>query len=172
MKEELRKKYLIIREKIKNKENKDNLIFEKVISHPKVMNASVILIYVSKDSEVDTLNLIKYFLKKKKVAVPKIENNTMNFYYIHSLNDLEKGYFKILEPISKEKVTNFINAVCITPGICFSPKGYRIGYGKGFYDKFFYQNKIYALGLCYKECLIDIPFLDKYDYKVDNIITD
>ena len=49
-----------------------------------VKRCSTILIYVSFKDEVDTLKLIKFFLQNKRVAVPKIENNNMNFYYIKS----------------------------------------------------------------------------------------
>lgn len=172
MKKELREKYINIRENINHKEAKNNLIYEKVINNKKVKEAPTILIYVSFRDEVDTLNLIKYFLKTKKVAVPKIENNTMNFYYITSIKDLAKGYFGILEPTTAKRIDNFTNAICITPGLCFNNLGYRLGYGKGFYDKFLAKHKIYAIGLCYKECLININFQEDNDYPVNEIISD
>ena len=151
MKNELRKKYLEIRNNIINKEEKDNIIFNKVIN-----NAKTILIYVSINSEVDTKKLIAYFLKNKKVAVPKIENNTMNFYYINSLNDLKIGTYYILEPTTNIKVTDFKDT----------------GYGKGYYDKFYSKHNIYSIGLCYKECLIENFTKDKYDIKINAVISD
>ena len=96
----------------------------------------------------------------------------MNFYFINSINDLKLGYFNILEPTTTKQVMSYNNAVCITPGICFSHSKYRIGYGKGFYDKFFDKFNIYKIGLCYKDCYIDIEFNNKYDIKVDEVITD
>lgn len=171
MKEELRQKYLIIRKDIKNKDKKDKLIFDKVINNPQVQSSDLILIYVSLIDEVDTINIINYFIKSKQIAVPKIENNTMNFYYIKSLNELKKGTFNVLEPQTKDKVTDFSNSVSITPGICFSKDNYRIGYGKGYYDKFYKKHHIYSIGLCYKECLLDSIPKDKNDIPVDEIIT-
>ena len=88
------------------------------------------------------------------------------------MRELKKGYFNILEPTTKAKLLNFKNAVCITPGICFSNSKYRIGYGKGFYDKFLNENDIYKIGLCYKECLINEVFNDIYDIKMNEVITD
>ncbi len=172
MKNELRKKYLEIRNNIINKEEKDNIIFNKVINNVYVKNAKTILIYVSINSEVDTKKLIAYFLKNKKVAVPKIENNTMNFYYINSLNDLKIGTYYILEPTTNIKVTDFKDTISITPGICFSKDNYRIGYGKGYYDKFYSKHNIYSIGLCYKECLIENFTKDKYDIKINAVISD
>ena len=171
MKEELRQKYLLIRKNIKSKDKKDKAIYNKVINNSKIKSSNLILIYVSKKEEVDTINIINYFLKSKQIAVPKIENNIMNFYYIKSLNDLKKGSFNVLEPITKDKVTDFNNCISITPGICFSKDNYRIGYGKGYYDKFYEDNNIYSIGLCYKESLLNNIPKDKGDIPVNEIIT-
>lgn len=171
MKEELRKKYLDIRNNISNRQDKDNIIYNKIINNMKVKNADTILIYVSTKSEVNTINLIKYFLRDKKVAVPKIIDVEMIFYYINSLNDLELGYFNILEPITNKEVTDFSKSISITPGICFSVDGYRIGYGKGFYDRFYMKNDVYKIGLCYQECLVNDFEHDSFDINVDEVIS-
>lgn len=172
MKNELRKKYLKIREVITEKNYKDEIIYNKIINNQKVKDSKLILIYVSTNYEVDTLKLINYFLKTKIVAVPKIINNIMYFCYINSINDLEKGYFNILEPTNNNIVTDFSNSVSITPGICFSKDGDRIGYGKGFYDRFYKKNNVYSIGICYKECLVDKIKIDIYDQKIDEVISD
>lgn len=172
MKNILREKYKKIRNSIINKDLKDKKIFEKLINNSKVKEANTILIYVSTNSEINTYELIKYFLKTKKVAVPKIENKKMNFYYIESLSELKEGYFGIFEPATNNKVKNFSNCISITPGICFSKDGYRIGYGGGYYDKFYSEHNIYSIGLCYKECLVDDFEIEKFDKKVNEVITD
>lgn len=171
-KEKLRKIYRLIRKNIDNKDLKDKTIYQKIINNKYVLESDLVLIYVSNDEEINTLNIIDHLLNTKLVAVPKIEDGQMNFYFIKSLNELKKGYFNILEPTTKNKVMNFNNAVCITPGICYSYSKYRIGYGKGFYDRFFNKNNVYKIGLCYKECLTNEIFNDEYDIKVDEIITD
>lgn len=172
MKEELRSKYKLIRKNITDKAFKDKLIFDKIISNEKVIESKLILIYVSLEDEVDTINLIKYFLGKKSVAVPKVVGNQIKFYIIKSINDLKKGYFNIYEPVTNNEVNSFRNAVSITPGICFSKYNDRIGYGKGFYDRFYLDNKVYKIGVCYKECLINENFGEELDIKVDIVITD
>lgn len=171
-KELLRKKYKLIRKNVTEKNIKDNIIYNKVINDDVVKRCSTILIYVSFKDEVDTLKLIKFFLQNKRVAVPKIENNNMNFYYIKSLEELKSGYFGILEPVSNDLVTDFSNCACITPGICFDLNGNRIGYGKGFYDKFFNEIDIYKIGLCYKKCLVREIDVNKFDKTVEKVITD
>lgn len=169
-KNELRKIYKDIRNNIKDRNIQNEIIFNKVISLEKVKKADTILIYVSFNNEVDTLNIIKYFLGKKKVAVPKVNGNEMNFYYIDSFNDLSKGSFNILEPITTNKVTNFDNSICIVPGLCFDKENYRLGYGKGYYDKFLSNKNIYTIGLSYKETIIKKLPIDKYDIKLNKVI--
>lgn len=174
MKKSLRKKYLLLRKNIYDKEKRNMIIFDKVINNCRVIKASIILIYVSLDDEVNTRKLINYFLEAgKKVAVCKVLGKDMQFYYINSFDDLSVGYKNILEP--KEyciDVSDFSSSISITPGICFNKSGYRIGYGAGYYDRFYEKVNLYKIGLCYKEFLIDKAFNDIYDVAVDEIITD
>lgn len=171
-KEFLRKKYKEKRDNIKNKVTKDNLIYQKVINNKDILSSKTLLIYISINSEVDTIKIINYFLYAKNIAVPKIIDNNMYFCYITNLNDLTPGKYNIPEPTNENIVTDFDNAICIVPGICYDKKNYRVGYGKGYYDRFLSKNKIKTIGLCYKECMIEKIDNDKYDYKIDEVITE
>lgn len=171
-KKELRNFYRTKRKNISQKKYKDNKIFDKVQSLNEMDKYNTVLIYVSTSEEVDTINMIKYFLKTKKVGVPKVIDNEIVFCYIESLDELEKGYFGILEPINDNYIKDFSNCIIIVPGICFSKDGYRIGYGGGFYDRFFKNHSIFSIGLCYRECLIESFNIDETDKSVDVVITD
>ena len=173
MKRELRRKYLDVRKNILKRDKKDEAIFRKVIKEEFVREAETILIYVSLKDEVDTRRLITYFLASGfRVAVPKVDEKTMIFYYIESFNDLERGYKNVLEPTCDcTPVLDFTRTICITPGVCFNKKGYRIGYGGGYYDRFLAEKNIISIGLCYKECLIDENFSNEFDIPVNKIIT-
>lgn len=171
-KEFLRKKYKEKRDNIKNKVTKDNLIYQKVINNKDILSSKTLLIYISINSEIDTIKIINYFLNTKNIAVPKIIDNNMFFCYVTNLNDLTPGKYNIPEPTNENIVTDFDNAICIVPGICYDKENYRVGYGKGYYDKFLSKNKIKTIGLCYKECMIEKIDNDKYDYKIDEVITD
>lgn len=169
----LREKYLKIRKEIKDihKKKYDNRIFEKVINLLEYKECKLVLTYVSLSDEVDTIKLIEYSLKNgKQVAVPKCEGNIINFYNIKSIQDLKQGYFGLLEPENKNVVTNFENSICIVPGACFDKERNRIGYGKGYYDKFLMNYEGTKIGLTYKECICDKIDTDKYDIKMDRII--
>lgn len=172
-KEYLRNVYKDIRKKIGYKEEKDRTIFTKVINHKKVSNAEIILLYYSKEEEVDTTHLIEYFLSiHKKVALPKTKKKTIDFYVITDKNDIKLGKYNIFEPSGDEIVTDFSNSVCIVPGVCFDNNHYRVGYGGGYYDRFLSHYIGYSIGLTYKDCLVDKIDIDNYDQKVDFIITD
>ena len=167
----LRKKYKDIRRNIKDKEEQDNIIFNKVINLEEYKQSDLILIYVSLKDEVDTIELIKYSLKiGKKVAVPKCEDNDIIFYYINSIKDLEEGKFGILEPKTNKKVINFNNSICIIPGVAFDKQNNRIGYGKGFYDRFLENYNGIKIGLTYKECVCDKIDSEINDVKMDKVI--
>ena len=169
-KKELREIYKIIRRNIKDKRKKDQEIFETLLKDENLQNSSIVLIYVSTKDEVDTLNMIKELLSTKIVAVPKVEDNIINFYCITSLGDLKLGKFNILEPITSEKVNDFSKSICIVPGICFDKSNNRLGYGGGYYDKFLTTYPGYSIGLCYVECLLEHLETEVHDIKVKKII--
>ena len=170
-KDKLRKEYIEIRKNIDNKEKRNNEIFEKVINSEEYKNNKLILTYVSLNDEVDTFKLIKYSLNNgKEVAVPKCEGNIICFYYIHSIYELEKGNYDIFEPQNCNKVSNFEESICIVPGICFDKLNNRIGYGKGYYDRFLKEYNGTKIGLTYDKCISKIIDTNKFDVKVDKIV--
>ena len=167
----LRNKYKDIRKNIKDKEKQNDIIFNKIINLEEYKQSNLILIYISLKNEVDTIELIKYGLKEgKQLAVPKCEGNDMVFYYINSLEDLQEGNFGILEPKTNKIVKNFNNSICIIPGLAFDKQNNRIGYGRGFYDRFLKDYKGIKIGLTYKECICDKIDVDENDVKMDKVI--
>lgn len=170
-KKNLRTKYQLIRQNIKNKSEQNNFIYQQIINNTQINQSDLILIYLSFSDEVDTQSIINHYLNSKKIAVPKINSSEMEFYYINQTTKFQKNKFGIQQPINSQKVSDFQNSISITPGICFDKNGNRLGYGHGFYDKFLNQNKIYSIGLCYHECLVPHLPHDKFDHKMDKIIT-
>lgn len=172
MKNLIREKYLLIRVRAKSLD-KDKLILEQLFNDNNFKDAQLVLTYASMNDEVSTKELIVKCLELNKiVAVPKCINNTMNFHYIKSLADLQKGKFNLMEPTIINPVTNFENSICITPGVVFDQNGNRVGYGGGYYDRFFTKYDGYKIGICYDECLISKLPIDDHDIAVDMVITD
>ncbi len=169
----LRKKYLMLRSQIDNRDIKDKNIYNKVINDDHVMKADTILTYVSYHSEVDTYQLINYFLSHgKKVAVPKVERHNLVFYYINSLNDLKKGSYGIMEPTTNEPVADLTNAVSLTPALCYTKDGNRLGYGGGYYDRYYENHQLFKIGLCYCALIANHLPTEVNDIRVDLLITE
>jgi len=176
-KEEIRAELINRRKRFSEKKDAfDEAIFNKIISDKGFIKSKTVLTYVSTEIEVDTLRIIEYcFNNSKTVAVPRCVDNSnkMVFYIIDSLKDLEKGSFNLLEPKPYcSEINSFEDAVCIVPGLAFDYSGNRIGYGKGFYDRFLTENNIYSIGICYS-CFIEekLP-VDFYDKPVNRVIAD
>ena len=178
-KEEIRKQMIEKRNKLSEKFILKNsrIISEKLFGMDIYHKAESIYIYLDFNGEVSTREIIEDALSNdKKVALPKIINNEMEFYYIDNINDVYIGYFGIREPISNE-VARAKEPLIIMPGVAFDRKGHRIGYGKGFYDRYLSKcnggacsaRKI-ALAFDF-QVMEKIPF-ESYDVIQDIIITE
>ena len=104
IKNELRMQSKNIRRNLnKNKKlSMDYSIHNKFLSLNIYNRENILFTYLSKEIEVDTLNIVKSAkLSNKRIAVPKCITETLNmeFYFIESLNDLAPGAFNVLEPI-------------------------------------------------------------------------
>lgn len=175
IKAELRKQLLLSRSRIPQNTRKvlSEKISERLFSVREFREAGSVFCYISKENEIFTGKIISRCLSEgKPVAAPVCGGNEMFFKYITGADDLEKGNFSVLEPKSycPEAVSD-ANTVCITPALCFNPRGYRIGYGKGFYDRFFEKNECVKIGLCYDEYIRDFS-PDNRDEAVDIIVTE
>lgn len=155
----------------------DEAVFENLKAYVLKNKIKKFLVYVSNGFEVDTTRLIKFMLENNlSVYAPKCENNDnlMNFFRINSFDDLKKGHFGILEPFENtEMISEFTDAICLVPAVCYDKKGYRIGFGKGFYDRFFSQHpEVFKVGVCYEKFIIDEIYKNENDVPVDLLITD
>jgi len=178
MKKEIRKNILALRREIplNLQIEKSKLIIEKVIQHPAYQNAQCVICYIDAKGEVKTGELIEHAWKHgKQVAVPKVHGNDMKFYYISSYEQLESGTFGIPEPkISCPELTCIPeNSVVIMPGVAFDMNGNRIGYGKGYYDRYFaVQTNLYKIALAFSMQIVPEIISDSFDIRADYVITE
>ena len=154
-----------------------NKIADKLLNSPWFKDSNQLFCYVSFNQEVITNHIILTALEQnKKVAVPKIVDHEMKFYYINSLEELKPGILGIPEPFSGEEAipSHTEESLCIVPGLAFDRQRNRIGYGKGYYDKFFtkYMDKsIRKIALSFDFQIYENLPAEEYDKKVDYIIT-
>ena len=118
------------------------MLTERICGHQWFYLSDTILAFVSYGSEIDTTEIILEALKSgKKVFVPKIVGEDMIFYRITSMDELMEGYKGIREPAGNTEVFVYdakaaAKVLVLMPGAVFDKYKNRIGYGKGFYDRF------------------------------------
>lgn len=178
-KTKLRTKYRTRRENMdpEKKEFLDNKILKNISILSVYKKARIVFTYYSKDIEVNTQKLIKKcWADGKTVAIPACTKETrqMDFYVIKSFDDIEKGTFGLMEPIKEkcEMVTDLSEGICIVPGFCFDNKGYRLGYGYGYYDRFLQRFHGETIGICYTDGIRSHLFHGNFDRPVDLLLTD
>ncbi|MEE0928451.1 MAG: 5-formyltetrahydrofolate cyclo-ligase [Acutalibacteraceae bacterium] len=138
--------------------------------------SGTLLIYMSTPIEVDTVEIIKNaWADGKRVAIPRCIPDTrdMEFHYIDSFEQVSPGAFSVLEPDpTLPIVTDFSGCLMIVPGMQFDMKGYRIGYGKGYYDRYMVRFTGISAGICYSDELKPFMYHGRFDRKVDIVVTD
>ncbi|MEG1427522.1 MAG: 5-formyltetrahydrofolate cyclo-ligase [Oscillospiraceae bacterium] len=173
-KQELRKQLLLERKVIPGRREKDACILANLLSYS--APSSSVFCFVSKGDEVDTRQFITaLFALGKAVSVPKCipEQGRMTFFRIGSFDDLQEGNYGILEPrphCSASAITE--NSLCLVPGLAFTPAGDRIGYGKGYYDRFLRESSVKSAGVCYNSQIKNFLPTEITDEKVTLLITD
>lgn len=181
-KQELRNRYLQRRNDLSVRERKEKSIqvLQNLEKLPEFQKAEEVLIYLNYRSEVETLPFVEELLqqKEKRVFVPKVCGMDIRFFEIISMDDVESGYQGILEP--KEGMIEFSvqkpdgkNCIMVLPGSVFDRKCNRMGYGKGFYDRFMkLVPQMYGAGLAF-DCQVApaIP-IQAHDYRMNALITE
>ena len=154
-------------------------IYKRLIALELDRDYDNILLYSAIRNEVNTDEYFAYLINKaKRIYYPRVSGNTMSFYRVRSLDELNCGSFNIKEPdMTKEYTQTDGRALMIVPGLAFSDTGYRIGYGKGFYDRylssFTKRDTVMAVGVGYDfQLLSSVTFEDEYDVPLDGVITD
>ncbi len=155
IKSEIRSVYLRKREAIpqKNKSSWDLSIFKQLIKLNSYTHAKTVHLYVSnrEKNEVDTTQIIHHsLLKGKKVVVPKVvEDGQLKHIEIKSTNNLKRNRWGILEPEDGEEVNIEELNVIIVPMVAGDRQRNRLGYGKGFYDRFLVKSDAFKIGLLF-----------------------
>ncbi len=174
-KKELRKVMLAKRNALLQsyRDVKSQNLVETLVGLDVVQNADILLLYSAIGSEVNVTNIMSH-LPDKQFAFPRVCKDEMDFYLINSLTDFSPGAFGVLEPNSYcEKIaTEDADVVCIVPGVAFDKKGARMGYGKGYYDKYFSLHPgIYKIGVAFEEQVLETLAVEEHDIRMDLLIT-
>lgn len=169
-------------------------IRQRLFDMEEYQSCTSIFTFISFRSEVDTVQIIEHSLKNdKKVYVPRVEQQGMEFYEITDLNGLIQSKFGIPEPpveesrryilqkerIQEEHIQNEQKStghrnLMLLPGLAFDRYGNRIGYGAGYYDRYLAEHMeadFYKVALAYGFQVMDQIPAEEFDIKADAIIT-
>lgn len=156
----------------------NEIILQQVLKLPSYQKATWVYCYITTQSEVDCIPIInRAFQDGKRVAVPRIEKDMIEFYEINSLDECSEGTFQILEPVTNRKVVPVKEekTLILVPGLGYDYEMNRMGYGRGYYDRYFHkygEDNFERVAIAYDlQVVKEIPS-EPLDVRVDKIITE
>src|SRR6056297_1686307 len=180
-KKRLRKRFISARNALSSNDlfSKSRFISSRLINTKAYLDAEVIHCYVSinRQNEVATRNLIEHMLGQgKKVVVPKIEGQArLSHFYIEGLEELTENSWGVAEPTEKDQSPAEIENLdlIIVPMVSGDRFKNRLGYGKGFYDRFLEGVNATKVGFLFDAQLYEnkLP-TDNFDVQLDMLITE
>ena len=175
MKSELRKQVLQEMKAISQEQKQfiDKTLTERLLQHPFYQEAKVIATYLSFPHEFQTQELIEQALRDgKKVLIPKTYPKGRMDFVVYDPQQLVKTSFGLLEPQGNLEVVDASQIDLIhVPGLSFTTKGYRIGYGGGYYDRYLEHFSGHTLSTVYHYQVQDfIP--ENHDIPVQEVLID
>ena len=172
---------------------REEILHNNLFSMPEFLAANTVMLFANLPDEIGTFSLIdKCITMGKKVFLPVINGDDMTV--AEFTGEYRVGRYDIKEPVVKQpeitsEASNFRNEelgikdsvpepvegpehfdFILVPGVGFSPNGYRLGRGKGFYDKFLSKHPLYAVGVCFREQFyLDIP-TEPHDVPMNKVL--
>lgn len=134
-----------------------------------------IFLSLKKFKEIDTLPIINYFRSKNKqivVSKSNFKNHTLSHFILEEDTILEINKYGIPEPVNAKQVLENAIDLVFVPLLISDKKNYRVGYGKGFYDKFLANCKPNTkfIGLNFFESIVKIEDINGFDIPLDVVI--
>ncbi len=153
---------------------KSREIFKHLQSLPELEESTSVFCFISYGSEVETHSLIDSLIKDdRKIAVPSIiDKNQMVAREFKDWKSLEKDSLGILSPAPGATEVKSVD-ITLTPGLGFTPQGHRIGYGRGYYDRWFANHLAgVKIALAFDVQICEELPVEEYDVKIDIIVTE
>ena len=180
-KDDLREKYLEARRAMSADERaaRDAEICKYAKSLVSFRYAEFVLLYAETEYEINVSPIAEAAFKLgKKVAYPRCDKNThtMKYHIVSSLDELQVDSYGIREPSPDapiyDPLTEKGSAVCFVPGLLYDKAGYRLGYGKGFYDRYLTDFAGSRIGVIYSDYIVPTVPRGRFDVCVDILLTE
>jgi 5-formyltetrahydrofolate cyclo-ligase len=176
-KNKLREKILSFRRilDLQQRSEDSQKIFNILRNLPSLVESRKIHCFVGQSDEPDTLPILKWLLKKKThLTVPCVDsqNPELQHSQLKNIESLEKGNYGIFDiPISKRIDVDLRKLqMILIPGIAFDYSGGRLGYGKGYYDRFLEKTNAFKIGLCFQSQVVEKVPMENHDICMNAII--
>lgn len=153
----------------------DAEIQARLLISPEYRAASGVFVYMARPHEIASSMIIHAaFANNKAVALPVcLDGGAMVFRRIRSLSEVRPGRFGILEPDDRcPEIHADKHTLCVCPSLCCDLRGFRLGFGGGYYDRYLADFVGVKAALCYSDSVIPEIRRDDYDVKMDVIHTD
>lgn len=161
------------------KARRDAAIARAAVSLVSFRYAEYVLLYAAKAAEIDITPIaLEALSRNKKIAFPRCdtENHTMQYHFVNSLDELSPDAYGIAEPPASAPVydpqKSLGSAICFVPGLVYDKAGYRLGYGKGFYDRYLSDFSGCTLGVVYSDYILPHVPRGRFDMSVDILLTE
>ena len=165
-------------------ENKDDIsreIVAKFMTLPEYASAETVMFYVDVRAEVRTRHDLEAALASgKRIVVPYCLDGELELFYLESMDELETGMYKILEPRSELREVDAKHLrpedldLIMVPGVAFDKEGGRTGHGKGYYDKLLQHARGDAplVALAFECQMFDAIPMQAHDIFMDKVVTE
>ncbi|MDR2753745.1 MAG: 5-formyltetrahydrofolate cyclo-ligase [Oscillospiraceae bacterium] len=176
-KKELRKALLARRRAMppEKKRAQDAALCGRIAAHPWFLQADCVQGFVPIGGEPDILPVLRLALQMgKTLGLPRCKpaESAMTFYFVDSFDALRPGAHNIPEPPRDALLcTPGPQTLCLVPGLAFDPTGVRLGYGKGYYDRFLPGFPGRTMGVCHADFLLQALPKDANDMPVQMVLT-
>ena len=180
-KDDLRARYLDSRAAMEPevKLSRDEAVCKTALGLVSFRYAEYVLLYAATDKEINVDKIAEAaFASGKKVAFPRCdkETHTMKYHIVSSLDELAVDSYGIREPSPDAPVYDpegdVGSAVCFVPGLLYDKSGFRLGYGKGFYDRYLSAFTGCKIGVVYSDYIMPTVPRGRFDVSVDILLTE
>ncbi len=151
--------------------NNSSLIVSRICSLREFVSAKTVLLYASVKGEPNIIPLINT-ATGKRFALPKVKGDELILYEVSKEDDLKSGAFGIPEPHGGKEISPDEVDLIAVPGIAFDREGYRLGWGKGYYDRLLKRAGAFKLGVAHSFQVLERLPRDPWDVPVDAVVTE
>jgi 5-formyltetrahydrofolate cyclo-ligase len=140
---------------------------------PEFVAATVVALYSPVRNEVFTEEIFTEARRcGKTLTYPRIRGTLLEFVEVRERQELEPGAYGILEPGGGQVVQLAALELIVVPGVAFDLAGHRLGYGKGFYDRFLHEHRGQLVGLCFDFQLVEKLPVEAHDVRMNMVVTE